>query len=132
MKQSWSSTVVLGLFSLVGFASVSHADTGPTPISDTRALTVPGDFRTTDDAVVLLSGLIGDTCQKLLAPVVDIDLPHQRITVTPLSQHVGTDCKEIYLKYHQSVSLGHLPEGHYLVETYDRRLSQELTIEAGE
>src|SRR5262245_7501079 len=127
MKRCWSLMVVLALSVWNSLSSAAV-----TPIRDTRELLVPGEFRTSDEAVVLLDGYIGDSCQKLLTPEVKVDLAGQRITITPLTARVGTHCREIYLRYTQSVSLGRLPQGHYLVETYDGKLSRTLVINEAE
>jgi hypothetical protein len=132
MKQNTSISTTVALCVLSFFAAVGRGDnSAPTPIRDTRHISVPGQVRTTQSAVVELRGFIGDSCQKLLAPVVDIDLKAQRITITPMTKREGTICQEIYKSYHQKINLGRLPEGRYLVETYDRSVSELLTVVAG-
>jgi hypothetical protein len=133
MKQITSIFPTVALCALSFFAATARAsETGAEPIRDTRLITVPDQVRTTQSAVVELSGFIGDSCQKLLAPVVNIDVKTQRITITPMTKREGEICMEIYRAYKQKVNLGRLPQGNYLVETYDRKVSETLSVVAAE
>lgn len=130
MKQSWASQAVQGLFGLSCFAAVAFGEA--TPITDTRRIEVPPAVRAGEEAVVLLQGFIGDTCQKLLAPVVKVDVARQHIVVTPMTERVVDTCREIYLSYRQAVYLGKLPEGRYTVETYDGGVRETLYVTDGQ
>jgi len=125
LRQVFTALTLLGFFG----ASMAHADSSRlTPIKDTRNLFVPVGFDDNDEAVVVLDGYIGDPCQKLRTPVVEIDIVQKTIRVTPMSERVGNHCPEIYVPYQQVVSLGVLPEGRYFVQTFDERLGEILVI----
>jgi hypothetical protein len=91
---------------------------------------VPPRLAPEESASFAFETTLPSTCHSLGEPRTWIDLPQQEIILeVPMYWHSGSDCEERAIRNLQTVDLGPLPIGHFLIFG---RLSKGNLIELGE
>jgi hypothetical protein len=83
---------------------------------------MPPGFDDNDNAQLVLSGMLPNTCYKSANPKVEIDEARKRIIVTPQAFfYPGCWCLQVLVPFTQTIDLGVLQQGNYTVTEMDER-----------
>lgn len=116
------------LFALT-FASLVHGASAGTyvPVASEN-LFVPRGFDDNDDIVVTVAGNFPNTCYQLAHAELKTDGTSNRIQVQQMAYVVPGPCSRVLVPFSNTVHLGRLPAGNYVVLTKDAGLRSALPV----
>ncbi len=124
--------IFTSLMLAIGLAPLASA--GPVPQTGsyvpvaTEALFVPRGFDDNDDVVVSLSGNFPNTCYQLAHAELKTEATSSRILVQQMAFVTPGPCSRILVPFTNSVHLGRLRAGNYVIQTKDNGRAENLPV----
>ncbi len=116
------------ILSLLCFARLAAgAVSGAVPVPNI-SLFVPQGFDDNDEVVVTLDGYLPNACYQLTEAVVTRDLTNHRILVQQMAYVSPGPCVQVLSPYVNTVRIGQLPVGSYMIASASGSLRKTLNI----
>jgi hypothetical protein len=121
--------VLIVLLAVLGSAPMAFAASAGTyvPVA-TEGLFVPRGFDDNDDIVVTLAGSFPSTCYQLAHVEIKTERTSNQIQLQQMAYMVSGPCARMLVPFSNTVHLGRLPTGNYVVQTKDTGVRSGLPV----